>query len=218
MVLAALLCLAISLFSLMDADLLGYLYPAAGDFNGKVVWITGASSGIGASLARDLTRKGAQVIISARRADALREVAATCSGPHRPVVLPLDVTDHSAQKAALNEILNQFGRIDSVVLNAGRSQRSIAADTSFEDTKSLFDLNVFAVIHLAKIVLPAFLSQKSGQFVVVSSVSGFLGTPIGSSYSATKFALVRVMRAPILIICSLTLMTNVLHSTDTLMH
>ncbi|CAM9191904.1 unnamed protein product, partial [Ectocarpus fasciculatus] len=159
------------------------------DFNGKVVWITGASSGIGASLARDLSRNGAQVVISARRADALQEVALSCTGQLKPFVLPLDVTDHEAQQAALDTIISKFGRLDTLVLNAGRSQRAVAADTSFEDTKSLFDLNVFAVIHLAKITLPHFLERQSGQFVVVSSVSGFLGTPIGSSYSATKFAL-----------------------------
>lgn len=185
----AALCLATAFFSQMDADWLTYLSPPMGNFNGQVVWITGASSGIGASLTRDLVRNGARVVMSARRVGALQEVAASCQGEHKPYVLPLDVTDYAAQQSALDEILSHFGRIDSIVLNAGRSQRAVAADTSFEDTKSLFDLNVFAVIHLAKLVLPHFFEQKQGQFVVVSSVSGFLGTPIGSSYSATKFAL-----------------------------
>ena len=72
----------------------------------------------------------------------------------------------------------------------GRSQRNTAEDTSLAETRQLFELNFFSVVNLAKIVLPVFLTQKSGQFVVISSVSGKLGTPIGSSYSGTKFALV----------------------------
>jgi NADP-dependent 3-hydroxy acid dehydrogenase YdfG len=185
---------ATAFFAQMDADWVTYLYPPApaDGFSGKIVWITGASSGIGASLARDLARSGAQVVISARRAEELQRVAESCAGERRPYVLPLDVTDYEAQKEALAEILAKFGRIDSVVLNAGRSQRATAADTAIEDTKSLFDLNFFSVIHLTKLVLPHFLAQKGGQFVVVSSVSGFLGTPVGSSYSATKFALVSI--------------------------
>lgn len=185
---------AAAFFARMDSDWLSFLIPPADNFSGQIVWITGASSGIGASLARDLARNGAQVVMSARRESALREVAASCTGQFAPYVLPLDVTDYQAQQVALDEILAKFGRLDSVVLNAGRSQRAIAADTSFEDTKSLFDLNVFSVIHLTKLVLPHFLKQQSGQFVVVSSVSGFLGTPIGSSYSATKFALVSFIK------------------------
>lgn len=185
----ALLCVVLAFFSRMDADWMAFLYPPAGSFNGQVVWITGASSGIGAALARDLVKNGAQVIISARRINSLHEVAKSCEGKYKPYVVPLDVTDYAARQLALNDILSKFGRIDSVVLNAGKSQRATAIDTTFEDTKSLFDLNVFAVIHLTKLVLPIFLKQGSGQFVVVSSVSGFLGTPIGSSYSATKFAL-----------------------------
>ena len=185
------LTLFVVLFACMDADWITYLYPAAGDFQGQVVWITGASSGIGASLAKDLCRQGAQVILSARREDKLREVATSCAGArYEPFVLPLDVTDYNLQKMALQEVLSKYGRLDSVVLNAGRSQRAVAAETPFTATKDLFELNVFSVIHLAKLILPHFLEAKKGQFVVVSSVSGFLATPIGSSYSATKFALV----------------------------
>jgi short-subunit dehydrogenase len=177
------------LFSKMDANWSLYFSPPSGDFDGKVVWITGASSGIGASLAKDLTKQGAKVILSARRIDALNAVADSCQGKYKPLVIPLDVTNHKAQRDALNEIFSVYGRIDSVVLNAGRSQRAAAEETPYEATKELFDLNFFSIIHLTKLILPLFLSQKNGQFVIVSSISGFLGTPMGSSYSATKFAL-----------------------------
>lgn len=220
LILAAIVGLAI--FAKLDADWLTYFAPAAGDFGGKVVWITGASSGIGASLARDLCRQGARVVLSARRADQLNEVARSCAGSaYEPFVLPLDVTDFEAQKAAFDAVMKKFGRLDSLVLNAGakfaiycyfvmlhivdylclyllfvalspgRSQSVVAWNTTLQNSRDLFELNFFAVINLAKMVTPTFIAQNSGQFVVMSSISGRLGTPVGSTYSATKFALVR---------------------------
>jgi dehydrogenase/reductase SDR family protein 7 len=82
----------------------------------------------------------------------------------------------------------------------GRSQRTLAVDTPFVETKNLFDLNFFSVVHLTKLVLPIFLSNGGGQFAVVSSTSGFLGTPMGTSYSATKFALVSPINQILLVI------------------
>ena len=111
--------MGLAIFSIFDADVVTYLYPEALDFNGQVIWITGASSGIGASLARELTKKGARVILSARRVKELEDVASSCIGPYKPFVLPLDVTNMEAQVYALATIMDKYQRIDSVVLNAG---------------------------------------------------------------------------------------------------
>lgn len=150
----------------LDADLFSSILCALSfkpnAFKDKVVWITGASSGIGAQLARDLAKEGAQVVVSARRVTELEQVADSCEGL-RPYVLPLDVTDYEAQSAAYDTILATFGRVDILVLNAGRTQRSLAERFEIASTKELFELNVFSVINLAKMVVPDMILRKSGQ-------------------------------------------------------
>ena len=160
-------------------------------FANKVIWVTGASSGIGASLAEELTAGGAQVVISARRVNELEEVADKCALVGlRPLVVPFDATDFNEHAKSFEIILQKFGRVDSLVLNAGRAQRATAMDTTLADTKGLFDLNFLSFVNLAKIVVPTMTSRPSGgQVVIVSSLSGRLGTPTASSYSATKYAL-----------------------------
>ena len=99
--------------------------PRNQNFAGDVVWITGASSGIGAYLAMELTRSGAQVVLSARRIDKLKFISEKCSQYGlEPLVLPMDVTNHDMHKDALETIIQKFGRLDTLVLNAGKSQRS----------------------------------------------------------------------------------------------
>lgn len=191
-IVAAAFVVLLAIFFQSDASFPLYFLklPQSGNsFENQVIWVTGASSGIGASLAKDLTRQGAQVIISARRIDQLNLVATNCSGKYVPLVLQLDVTDFEAQKSAVEFIFEKYGRIDSVVLNAGRSQRALAVDFPFSSTKELMELNFFSVIHLTKLILPNMIKDRRGQIVVVSSVTGRIGTPISSSYSASKFAL-----------------------------
>ena len=106
-----------------------------------------------------------------------------------PLVLPLDVLDTEDHLTAYETIKSTYGRLDSLVLNPGRSQRKLAVETSLEDTRSLFDLNFFSYVSLAKTVVPDMIKRGDGQIVVMSSLSGKLGTPVASSYSATKFAL-----------------------------
>ena len=88
-----------------------------------VVWITGASSGLGAELSIQLTALGAQVVMSARRMQKLNEVAEKCIGKHEPILIPLDVTDYNATTSAYEKVKSSLDHIDIVVLNAGRSQR-----------------------------------------------------------------------------------------------
>eukprot|EP01038_Epipyxis_sp_PR26KG_P011290 gene11290-15147_t len=180
-------------FLYYDADLpLVFLpYKLEGSYTGKIIWITGASSGIGASLAEDLTKAGAQVIISARRVEQLEKVAEKCSQLGlKPFIQPLDVTDNfEVLENTYNSIIEKFGFINIVVLNAGQSQRNLAVDTPLSDTKHLMNLNFFSYVALAKLILPKMIERNQGQLVIMSSLSGIIGTPIASSYSASKFAL-----------------------------
>lgn len=191
-VLIVLCVVALAVFFKSDADLplLFLPYEEKNSFDGKVIWITGASSGIGASLAETMVKAGATVIISARRVAQLESVADNCSRfGQKPYVLPLDVTDFDAHKVAYDNIIEKFGRIDSLVLNAGVSQRSIAIETPLSVTQDLMNLNFMSFVALTKVVLPSMVEHKNGQLVVISSLSGIIGTPLGSSYSASKFAL-----------------------------
>ena len=165
-------------------------------FSGQVHWVTGASSGIGAALALDLVAGGAKVIISARRQEQLLAVQKeasvkfpTSKGFHAIEVIPLDVLDLDAQSAAVEAVLSAHGRIDSLVLNAGRTQRALAVDFPLKDTRDIFELNFFSYVSLTKLVLPSMQKQKQGKLVVMSSVAGKMGVPISGSYSATKWAL-----------------------------
>jgi len=190
--------------ALIDADVglwfLDKFYTSsptvAKPFKDHVVWITGASSGIGAALAHDMVEGGAKVIISARRQDQLMEVQKSAAnkypesgGYHAIDILPLDVTDLPAQAVALEKVMGKYGHLDTLVLNAGRSQRALAVDFPLTDTKSLFDLNVFSYMELTRLVLPHMQKRHAGKIVVMSSLAGKMGVPISSSYSASKFAL-----------------------------
>ncbi|MBU1820733.1 MAG: SDR family oxidoreductase [Bacteroidetes bacterium] len=159
-------------------------------FTDKVVWITGASSGIGEALALELARAGARLVLSARRVEELERVKRSTQLPEdRVMVLPMDVTqfDLADQKAAA--IVERFGRIDIMANNAGVSQRSSVVDTSLDIYKKILDIDFLSTVALTKAVLPTMTRQQSGQFIVISSVAGKLGTPMRSGYAAAKHAL-----------------------------
>lgn len=156
---------------------------------GKVVWITGASSGIGEALAHAYARKGAYVVLGARRREELARVAASLPKGSKWLVLPADVTDLDAIPQQLRTIEDTFGPVDVLVNNAGVSQRSLVVDTSLETYRRLMEIDFFATVALTKAVLPRMLERKAGAIVVTSSVAGKLGSPLRSGYSAAKFAL-----------------------------
>jgi short-subunit dehydrogenase len=170
-VIFAVLAVLLAIFFTNDADLSLILLPKppTGGNAGKVVWIIGASSGIGASLALDYCRDGAQVIISARRVQQLEEVSSACENSNggsttlKPLVLPLDVTNYEEHQPAFDQVLAKFGKIDILVLNAGISQRNLAIDTPFSVTEQIMKVNFFSLVHLNKIVLPSMLQRKSGK-------------------------------------------------------
>jgi short-subunit dehydrogenase len=151
----------------------------------KVVWITGASSGIGEALAVSWSREGATVILSARSAEELERVRAACMNPERHRVLPLDLTDMSAIAAAAATV----PQVDVVVHSGGVSQRSLVADTDLATDRAIMEVNYFGTIALTKAVLPSMLARGSGHFVPISSVIGHVGIPTRSAYAASKHAL-----------------------------
>lgn len=159
-------------------------------FHQKVIWITGASSGIGEALAIELARHGAQLVLSARRETELRRVADQIGLPATDVlVLPLDITDETSFSPAINRVITHFGRIDYVFQNAGISQRSPTVDTTMAVYRQLMEVDFFGVIGLTKAVLPVMLKQGNGHFVVTSSIAGKVGVKQRSGYCASKHAL-----------------------------
>jgi short-subunit dehydrogenase len=156
----------------------------------KVIWITGASSGIGAELARQLARKGAKLILSARDQQKLAALAETLENHSSHLVLPLDLGKNGHELTYVEQIIAKYGRIDILINNGGVSQRASALETSMEVNRQLMEVNFFGNIALAKAVLPIFRKQGSGQFLVVSSIAGKFGFHLRSIYSASKAALV----------------------------
>jgi dehydrogenase/reductase SDR family protein 7B len=158
-------------------------------FAGKVVWITGASSGIGEALAHAFAREGANLILSSRRPSELQRVSSACVRPRDHLVLPLDLTQPDTFPAAVKGVLDHFGRIDVLVNNGGVSQRARAVDTTLEVERTLMEVDYFGPVALTKAVLPSMLTRHAGHVVVVSSVMGYVGTPGRSTYAAAKHAL-----------------------------
>lgn len=157
---------------------------------GKVIWITGASSGIGEAITLESAKRGAKLVLSARREDELQRVKKLTGLPDSDVlVLPLDVTQFDKAVGAAEMVVKHFGRIDIMVHNAGISQRSYINDTDLAVYQRLMDVNFYSTVALTKAVLPYMMNQKSGHFIVISSVAGKIGTIMRSGYNAAKHAL-----------------------------
>ena len=156
---------------------------------GKVVWITGASSGIGKALAAECALQGAQVVLSARRLEELEKVRISLLNPDHHISVAMDITDESQMRHAYEQVLKEKGRIDWLINNAGLSQRALIADTTMQTERAIMEIDYFSQVFLTKLVLPTFLAQKSGRIAYVSSVAGLLGTQYRASYSAAKAAI-----------------------------
>ncbi len=156
----------------------------------KVIWITGASSGIGEALALGLAKQEARLILSARREDELQRVANLTKLPPLDIlILPFDLNTTENASALTAQLINKFGRIDILINNGGYSQRGEAMQTSIEIDRQLMEVNFFANINLTKAVLPYMKRQKCGHIIVISSIAGKFGFYLRSSYSAAKHAL-----------------------------
>ncbi len=156
---------------------------------GKVVWITGASSGIGKALAAECALQGAQVVLSARRLEELEKVRISLLNPDHHISVAMDITDEAQVRHAYEQVLDEKGRIDWLINNAGLSQRALIADTTMQTERAIMEIDYFSQVFLTKLVLPTFLAQKSGRIAYISSVAGLLGTQYRASYSAAKAAI-----------------------------
>jgi len=155
----------------------------------KTVWITGASSGIGESLAHECARLGANVVLSGRRANLLEAVRVACDRADDHMTLPLDVTREQTHGDSFQKIIARYGALDILINNSGITQRSVVAETPLDVERRIMEVNYFGVLSLTKTVLPHMIDRDHGRIVVVSSVMGKVSTPGHTTYSASKHAL-----------------------------
>lgn len=155
----------------------------------QTVWITGASSGIGETLAYELSERGARLILSARRANKLNAVKAACAHSERHHVVPLDLAEASTLETAVDDVLGRIGPVDIMAHNGGVSQRSLVKDTEVSVDRRIMEVNYFGAVTLTKLLLPSMRERGRGHFLVVSSLVGKFGTPKRSAYAASKHAL-----------------------------
>ena len=163
-------------------------------FGNKVIWITGASSGIGEGLALAFARCGAKVVLSGRDTDQLKRVHGACQADgavsENLLILPLDVTDHASMPQAVELVISSYGRVDILMNNAGLGARAFCLETSMEVYRRVVEVNLLGPIALTKLVLPHMIEQGSGHITVTSSVAGKVGVPLRTGYSAAKFAVI----------------------------
>ncbi len=152
----------------------------------KIVWITGASTGIGRALAVKLAKEGNIIAASARNAQLLASLSLEHENIH---AFALDVTQKAAVRLAISKIISKFGRIDLAILNAGTYERDNIENFNQCPLKSNFDLNFFATIDCMDAVCRNMIERKAGQIAIVSSVAGWVGLPYAASYGASKAAL-----------------------------
>jgi len=156
----------------------------------KVIWITGASSGIGEALAYQCAEEGAKVILSARREDELHRVCGSCKTLAQNVfVLHMDLSRTENIESKVEDVVKRFGRIDILINNSGMGHRTLAVHTSTEIDRKVMEVNFFGTINLTKAVARQMQKQKSGKLVIVTSIMGKYGMPLYSTYSASKHAL-----------------------------
>jgi len=161
-----------------------------GAFQGKIVWVTGASSGIGEALVKAFAKEGAVIILSARREEELQRVRKEAAlNDSNSFVLPIDLYKTNDIYKAVDKVKTKYSTIDILICNAGIAQRSMVKDSLLEVDRQIMELNFFAVIALTKAVLPVMMEKKTGNIVVISSVMGKLGIPFRAMYCASKHAL-----------------------------
>lgn len=188
------LCLSDGDFQLMYFNKYGKELEKMKD---QVVWITGASTGIGAALAIESAKLGSKIVISARSKEKLEQVRKQCLEAGKPhglkdadiLVLEMDMCKFSTHKPCLEQVLKRFGKLDVLVHNAGKSQRARWEYIEMPVDRDMFDLNVFSVVNLTRLVIPQFEKQGGGTFAVTSSLAGIMGIPFSGTYCGTKHAI-----------------------------
>jgi short-subunit dehydrogenase len=159
-------------------------------FSGKVVWITGASSGIGEALAYVFSGQDAKVVLSSNEENELDRVKKNCRGnADNLMVLPLDLTEFGTFKDKTLEVMKRFGHVDILINNGGISHRSRVIDTHIDVLKRVMDIDFTGHAALTQAVLPSMIERKSGHIVVTSSLAGLMSFPNRAAYCAAKHAL-----------------------------
>ena len=157
----------------------------------QTVWITGASSGIGAACARRYAAEGARLVLTSSSAERLEAVASECRGlgAASVTVLPYDLICVDAVDMLVENAWAAYGGIDIVMLNAGISQRTNVEDTSLDMVRKIMEINYFAPVAIAKTLLPKMVAGGGGKMAVTTSIAGRFGFPLRCAYSSSKFAL-----------------------------
>ncbi|GFR69033.1 dehydrogenase/reductase SDR family member [Elysia marginata] len=199
-IIALFVCLAwLVILLLSDADVPLILRSKFGkqpaSLCGKVVWVTGASSGIGEAIAYCLADAGCRLVLSARREDELNRVKKTCLASAKCklqeddiMVLPLDVTDFDSHEKKVQVVLEYFNTVDILINNAGKSQRASWNEVELSVDKEMFEINTLGPVSLTHALLPHMIGRKQGQIAVVSSLAGKTGAPLSRSYTGCKHA------------------------------
>ena len=156
--------------------------------NERVVLITGCSSGVGRSLCNELMEKGYRVVASARKLKSIEDLQVDMS-------VELDVTDNKSIAYAINMIVEKFGHLDILVNNAGYSVRSAIEEMNMDETKNMFDVNVYGVLRMIQAVVPYMREQHSGKIMNIGSISGKLTGLINGGYCASKHAVEAITEA-----------------------
>ncbi|MCR8629758.1 SDR family NAD(P)-dependent oxidoreductase [Paenibacillus radicis (ex Xue et al. 2023)] len=156
-------------------------------FNGKIAVITGASSGIGAIMAKKLSERGAVPVLMARSEDKLSQVAASLNGrPHG--IYRLDVTSTDQVMLTMQQVIDRFGRIDILINNAGYGVFETFTEASLDEIEGMMDVNYMGTVRCTKAVLPHMLKARNGHIVNIASMAGKIGSAKSTGYSATKHA------------------------------
>lgn len=153
---------------------------------GKVFWVTGASSGIGEALAKHIVSLGGLVILSARREEELQRVQRDCSKPENTKVIPLDLEQHQSAESWANEAWSAFGRVDVLVANGGIGQFGSVMDNEWAVEKKIVDINLLGNMALIRAILPYMAEVQSGRIIGIASIAGKFGQRKLAAYSASK--------------------------------
>ena len=158
-------------------------------YENKVVWITGASSGIGEQAAYQLNALGVRLILSARNEEQLLITAKRCKTNSPVRILPVDLNEQQSLRQKCCEALEFFGHIDFLFNIAGIAHRDLALNTEISIDRKIMQINYFGTIELSKFIIPAMIENGGGHILVTSSLSGKYGIPMLSAYAASKHAL-----------------------------
>ena len=162
-----------------------------GKFSNKVVWITGASSGIGRATALRFARENATLVLTALEPDLLQDVRSECLSVGAPAVttLPYDLSQIDGLPKLAEDALQAYGRIDVFYNNAGISQRGTTVEVDMAVIRKVMDIDFYAPVILTKHILPTMIAQGGGQLAVTTSINGLFGFPLRCAYSSAKHAL-----------------------------